>query len=65
MRAKLILSFVLSGPAAGKYLLLHVAAVLESDFDFAGDANVQDEEGSGNFLAVGYRWSEKGLYRRK
>ena len=45
--ANLILSFVLSGPVAaenmsGPYLV--AAAVLESDFDFAGDANAQDEE---------------------
>jgi hypothetical protein len=60
--ANLILSFVLSGPVAaenmsGPYLV--AAAVLESDFDFAGDANAQDEEGSGNFLAVGHRWSDR------
>ena len=60
--ANLILSFVLSGPVAaenmsGPYLV--AAAVLESDFDFAGDANAQDEEGSGNFLSVGYRWSDR------
>ena len=35
------------------------AAVLEGDFDFAGDANAQEEEGSGNFFAVGYRWSDR------
>ena len=60
--ANLILSFVLSGPVAaenmsGPYLV--AAAVLEGNFDFAGDANAQDEEGSGNFLAVGYRWSDR------
>ena len=42
---------------SGPYLV--AAAVLESDFVFAGDANAQDEEGSGNFLAVGYRFFRK------
>ena len=60
--AKLILSLMLTGPAAAENLsgfYMSAAAVLESDFDFAGNANDQDEEGSGNFLAAGYRWSDR------
>ena len=60
--AKLILSLMLTGPAAAENLsgfYMSAAAVLESDFDFAGNANDQDEEGSGNFLAAGYRWSNR------
>ena len=60
--AKLILSLMLTGPAAAEILsgfYMSAAAVLESDFNFAGNANDQDEEGSGNFLAAGYRWSDR------
>jgi opacity protein-like surface antigen len=60
--ASFILSLLLSGPVAAENLsgfYLSAAAVLESDFDFAGNANAQDEEGSGNLLAIGYRWSDR------
>jgi len=59
--AKLILSLILSGPVAAENIsgpYLAAAAVLESDFEFAGNANDQQEEGSGNFLAAGFRWSD-------
>ena len=60
--AMLILSVLLAGPVAAENLsgpYLAAAAVLESDFEFAGNANDQQEEGSGNLLVVGFRWSDR------
>ena len=47
-----------AGAAAAPGFYVSVGAILESDFDFAGNVNEQDEEGSGNLLALGYRWSD-------
>ena len=60
--AMLILSVLLAGPVAAENLsgpYLAAAAVMESDFEFAGNANDQQEEGSGNLLAVGFRWPDR------
>ncbi|CAI8347556.1 MAG: Uncharacterised protein [Rhodobiaceae bacterium UBA7378] len=57
----LLSSLALSGgarAAAAPGFYVSVGAILESDFDFAGNVNEQDEEGSGNLLALGYRWSD-------
>jgi opacity protein-like surface antigen len=41
---------------------LSVAAIASSDFEFAGDINREQEEGSGYMLGVGYRQSKQLSY---